>query len=463
MKIALISTLLVLAQFALAQVPITYRLQVRGDTVRYWVEAFKLTDVIRFSTMDSVQNVNSPQKYQGELISFVLATGNQPFTAGHQNGKLLTQRIALTSGSLTKYIQIRFLGDISAHFSADYQRQFRGKVTYEIPEAFELANIAMALTEVGQKDPNMIEQKGNYFARMKQYFSPVSKHRSILRLNEQLKTGGYTFYQGVRQNAYTMALTKQGKLTLGGIYEAMWPGANDMAEHADEWADFVRQSGFRTFYQDNQPFYQQDITQLRRLLPAKQMQAWLEGQFPGIRYDSQRLVFSPLIGGAHAAQKFADQGYRESLLFISDAKAFDQTRYSEAQISALYSGIVFTEIDHNYVNPISDKHLTAINDAFNDRSKWTKKGDSDHYGSAYEVFNEYMTHGVHLLYIHDHYPADVYQLVRTDRVKLNTNQRGFYRFEAFLDELQRLYKAKGPTQTIADLYLPVLAWAKRIE
>ena len=463
MKIALISSLLAIFQYALAQVPITYKLPVQDDTVRYKVEAFKLTDVIHFSTMDSVQNFNSPQKYEGKLISFVLATGDQQITVGHSNGKVLTQRIALTSGPLTKYIQIRFLGDISAHFSAAYQQQFQGKVTYEIPETFELANIAMALTEVGQQDPNLVEQAGGYFARVQQHFSLVTKHPLIVRLNQQLKTGGTNFYNGVRQNAYIMVLNQQSKPTQAGIYEAMWPGANDMAEHADQWADFVQQSAFRQFYQDNQPFYQQDIATVRRLLPVKQMQTWLERQFPGIVYNGQRVILSPLISGDHATQKFTDQGYQECLMFICDAKGYDQKTYSDAQIAGLYSGIVFTEIDHNFVNPISDKHLTEINDAFNDRQKWTKHGISDHYGSAYEVFNEYMTHSVHLLYIKYHYPSAIYELVRADRIKLNAGQRGFYRFEAFLAELQRLYASKGPSQTIADLYVPLLAWAKRVE
>ncbi len=236
----------------------------------------------------------------------------------------------------------------------------------------------------------------------------------------------------------------------------MWPGVNDMAEHADQWANFVQQSGSRTFYKANQPFYQQDIATVRRLLPVKQMQTWLESQFPGIVYNGQKVIFSPLISGDHATQKFTDQDYQECLLFICDAKGYDQKTYSDAQIAGLYSGIVFTEIDHNFVNPTSDKHLTAINEAFHDRQKWTRKGDSDHYGSAYEVFNEYMTHSLHLLYINDHYPADVYQLVRADRIKLNADQRGFYRIEAFLNELQRLYKAKGPTQTVADYIYPCL-------
>ncbi len=456
------SSLLAVSLFSFAQVPITHRLQIRGDTLRYTINGFNLTDVFHFSKMDSVNNFNSPQKYEGKLISFVLATGDQQITVDHNEGKLLTQRIALTNGSLTKYIQIRFFGDISAQFSADYQRRFGGTVSYEIPETFELANIAMALTEAGQKDPNMIDQTGGYFTRLKAYFTPQLNHPLIRRLNEQLKTGGYNVYQGVRQNAYIMVLNRQGIPTQGGVYKAMWPAANDMAEYPYQWADFVQKSGFRKFYQNNQPFYQQNIARVKQLLPVKQMQTWLERQFPGIHYNSQRIVFSPLIGGAHATQKFADRGYQESLMFICDAKAYNQSTLSDAEIAGLYSSIVFTEVDHNFVNPTSDKHLTAINTVFNDRPKWTRKGDSDHYGNAYEIFNEYMTHGVHLLYIKDNYPLNVYELVRKERVDLNASQRGFYRFEAFVNELQRLYASKEATQTIADLYGPLLDWAKRV-
>ncbi len=190
------------------------------------------------------------------------------------------------------------------------------------------------------------------------------------------------------------------------------------------------------------------------------MQSWLEAQFPGIHYDGQRVVFSPLINGAHSAQKLADQGYRESLMFICDAKHYDRTKYSESQIEGLYSGIVFTEIDHNFVNPTSDKSLSAINEAFGNREKWVRPGQADRYGSAYEVFNEYMTHAVHLLYIRDLYPRDVYELVRTRRVGLNGTQRGFYRFEAFLDKLQQLYEGEKSEQTVADLYPAILSWAQ---
>ena len=445
-----------------AQTPVTHTLRVQGDTVRHFFSADGSTDVFRFSKMDSVNNFNAPQKYEGKISSFTFATGTQRLAVGHKNGKLPAQRIALTDGTTTKYLQLNFFGELSARFSPDYQRRFRGTVTYEIPEAYELANVAMALTEAGQNDQNMIEQSGPYFQRVKQHFAPAVKHPLIKRLNERLKGGNYRFYYGTRENAYAMTLNKTGKPVNGGVYGAVYSGANDLAEHADEWADFVKKSGFRKFYTDNRKFYETDIAEVTKLLPVKQMQEWLEAQFPGIRYDGQRVVFSPLIDGAHSAQKFSDQGYRESLMFICDARGYDWAKYSEAQIEGLYSGVVFTEIDHNFVNPVSDKNLQAVNNAFANRSTWVRKGDADNYGSAYEVFNEYMTHAVHLLYIKDTYPRDVYDLVREARVKLNGTRRGFYRFEAFADELQRLYDTRQPKQTVADLYPAMLTWAKGV-
>jgi hypothetical protein len=69
---------------------------------------------------------------------------------------------------------------------------------------------------------------------------------------------------------------------------------------------------------------------------------------------------------------------------------------------------VFSEIDHNYVNPVSDKYKKEINKIMGDehRSKWIKaNGDGKYYGTGYKVFNEYMTHAVYLIYTNEFYSA----------------------------------------------------------
>jgi len=48
----------------------------------------------------------------------------------------------------------------------------------------------------------------------------------------------------------------------------------------------------------------------------------------------------------------------------------------------------FTEIDHNYVNPVSDNYIADIDEAMSNLGRWYKGGS---YGSPYAAFKEYMT------------------------------------------------------------------------
>lgn len=456
--LALLSFLPLLAP---AQAPVAHTLRVSGDTLRFRFGKDDMTDVARFSKMDSVDTFNAPQVYDGKVGYWTFASGTESVTVGHDGGKRPNQRVAVTDGQTTKYLQINFWAPLSANFTPAYRKQFGGKVTYEIPEVYELANVAFALTDRGRTDRNMVQHAGAYHARVLHHFGPHASHPLIRRLSAAVKDN-YNFYYGTRENAYALRFDPSGRIANGGVYSALWGGPNDIANHAAEWEDFARKSEFRKFYAANQNFYRDDIAEVTRLLPVKKMQDWLEKAFPGIRYDAMKVVFSPLINGSHSAQRFDTPEFRESLMFICDASGLDPKRHTEAEREGLYSGVVFTEIDHNYVNPTSDRHLKAIEAAFGNRATWVKPGDADNYGGAYAVFNEYMTHAVHLLYIKDLYPKAVYDLVRKGRVNMNAGPRGFYRFEAFADELLRLYETRQPGQTVADLYPAILAWAKAV-
>ena len=462
MKKRFLIPLLFFPLFSFAQKPVA-TLRVVGDTLRFrFMGGDGMTERIQFSKMDSVDRYNAPQTNEGKICYWTFSSGNQQITVGHQNGKRPFSRVAVTDGKQTKYLDINFFETPIATFSPAYQQQFRGTATYEIPEVYELVNVAFALTRRGRTDPNMIGREGDYYARVMEHFQPFARHPLIVSLSERVQDN-YNVYYRNRENAYAYAF-KGTKIQNRGVYNALWSGSNDLSNNDQKnnpklWEDFAQKSGFRKFYAANRAFYQRDIAEVTRLLPVKQMQTWLETKFPGIYYDGMRVVFSPLINGSHSAQKFESQGYRESLMFICDARGYDRKTYTEAQIEGLYSGVVFTEIDHNFVNPVSDRYLKEINTAFGDREKWVKRGDADNYGGTYAVFNEYMTHAVHLLYIQDLYPKDVFDLVRKRRVDMNAGPRGFHRFEAFADELLRRYETRKPGQTVADLYPALLTWA----
>jgi len=128
-----------------------------------------------------------------------------------------------------------------------------------------------------------------------------------------------------------------------------------------------------------------------------------------------------------------------------------------------YSGGVFTEIDHGYINPASDKYEKQLNDIIggNKREKWINAdGDGKFYGTGYKVFNEYMTHAVYLLYAKEQYKAGVYEKIAQGRIKMMIERRGYYQFEKFAATLFTLRQQYGRAKKVEELYSEMIEWCK---
>ena len=203
-------------------------------------------------------------------------------------------------------------------------------------------------------------------------------------------------------------------------------------------------------------------------MPIRTMWNWLEARFPQ-RFECYRVVFSPLIGGSHSTQQYArfvdGNLYNEAIMFVNGPTNYvNRTELTSQQRQGLASGIVFTEIDHNYVNPTTSRFRSRIDSIFSNRLIWIKTGgDTDNYGSPQAVFNEYMTHALFCLYVKDQYDAQTAAYVVDQREKLMVNQRHYTRFREFTQKLSELYAARKSDQSIANLYPALLDWATKME
>ena len=149
-------------------------------------------------------------------------------------------------------------------------------------------------------------------------------------------------------------------------------------------------------------------------------------------------------------------------MFICDAqhlKSFKKISKSEKQ--GLMSGIVFTEIDHNYVNPISSNYWEEIDTIFKSKS-WVDANKNILYDSPFSIFNEYMTHALFCLWVMEKYDTKTAEYVIQNRIELNVKYRGFTKFDSFCKELFRLRK-DNPNKTVAELYPLILGWSKNIK
>ncbi|HEY0732285.1 MAG TPA: DUF4932 domain-containing protein, partial [Chitinophagaceae bacterium] len=235
--------------------------------------------------------------------------------------------------------------------------------------------------------------------------------------------------------------------------------ADPFVKYADLAADFAARSGFRKFYTAHKPYYDSLLKDYIKYIPLQDMKKWLEYHFP-IKSDYYLITYSPLTGGAHSTMTYEDKGFNQTVMYIAGISK--NSRYNQAVNEMLNSRVVFTEIDHNYINPIADKYADDINIAMKEKDKWGKGlEDNTHYTSPMNLFGEYMTWGVFSLYCMDKYQeSDVMTFV--DRMELQMEQRrGFNNFKAFNRELMRLYKLHDKTKKVHELFPEIIEWCKK--
>lgn len=361
--------------------------------------------------------------------------------------------------------------EITSYFPPDYIKKNTGNIQFDIPESYELANIIWTLSPSGQRATDLYKQS-DYYKEVVNYFKPWMDH-PIFKLLDFPDSVYYDKYYQFRENSFAFNFEKNKRsirLLFNGPHYYVF--GDELADSSlfgkmkPMVEDFAAKSKFRNFYQKQLPYYQKAIAKEQQLLPVKQMWTWLENQFPGHAFQSYRIVFSPLIGGSHSTQQYHarsnDGWFSENVMFICGTDRYDSVRtYTDKQREGLMSGIVFTEIDHNYVNPTTSKYRSMVDSIFADRDYWVKPGVSKgYYGSPSSVFNEYMTHAAFCLYVEDVYDRETADLVIQKREEMMAGPRNFSKFREFNKELLKLYKEKKPLK-LTELYPDILAWCKK--
>lgn len=333
------------------------------------------------------------------------------------------------------------------NYTAEYIKENKGKALVEIPEMFELANIAIAISEEGLKNPYRVRKRGVYYNKVLEHFKPFKDHTLILKPDLH-----YNFTYQFRDNSICYVF-EGDKIVHGGSYSQIRQ-PNRFKELLELVEDFAKVSNFRKFYHDNLPYYQEQIQLYRQKVPLRKMWTWLEEKFPA-RHDCYKVVFSPLLGSSHETCSFEDKGFSETIMFVSGPG--EPGENTDAVAEGLLSRVIFTEIDHNYVNSITSKNVGRVNEVFADLDKWKRQ---DGYPSSEMTFNEYMTWAVFTLYAHDTYEQRDFEIINDKMTKQMVNFRKFVLFEQFDKKLLEIYLTRKEGQTIPELYPAILDWAQ---
>lgn len=327
-----------------------------------------------------------------------------------------------------------------ATFSAQYRSEMQGRVTYEVPEVGELLHVVAALTPFGKADTGIIDRSTDYYEEVIEHFEAYQEHPVIKKIQKELRRNRYN---RLKMDACGFYFSETGAIKKDSTYPTMsFESKNWLEKYIDDLEDFSRQSDFRPFFKRHQSLYEAQIALQKEQLAVKDQWAWLENMFDS-RYDSYRITFSPLVYGSHAANHFTDGEFRQSVMFIGPPYTTD--KYTKKQLEGLAGRMVFTEIDHNYVNPLSDRFKKEIEAFIGGLEAWNAMKYRD-YPNALSTFNEYLTYALYSLYVTDHYHEEDAALI-IGRCEAIMQDRGFIRFPEFNEQVLRFYKentgAKG--------------------
>ncbi|HET9253168.1 MAG TPA: DUF4932 domain-containing protein [Candidatus Eisenbacteria bacterium] len=365
---------------------------------------------------------------------------------------------------LTRVVGVRVVP--MAVFDEGYQAKHRGTITAEIPEVYELVNIVLAMTPTGIADSNLVYQASPYYRDVRAWFDPHRAHSAVAALDSMLRINR-NLYFNLKMNGYSFELDGNGRIARSRIYDRTgFPGErrNALLPFLDRLQSFADTTRFRAFYERNRSVYDAQIAFYRDSADVKEMLAWLNRNFPKSGgYDSNKIIFSPLVAYNQSATWLESGGFRELQAHVNFPYPGDWRRrggvpLSQAAETVARGHIVFTELNHGYVNPEADKYADRVLQAISRRDRWVDPARGRGYYGGISAFNEYMNWGLANLRVVDIAPMEDQSTLLSLIDDMMTKSRGFPMFAEFSRYLVGRYRARKPGESIADLYPEIIAW-----
>ena len=376
----------------------------------------------------------------------------------------------IQKGSDLCYTQVVGVRSVpAALFDKKYRDTHRGKTFVEVPEVYELINVALAMTPTGIADKNMVFQNSDYYARVRKWFDKFKDHPLLAALDEALKKNPYS-YSTLKMNGYAFEFDRKGRVVQSKIYDRTGfrnEPTNALRPYLALMQSFADATDFRKFYRENAETYQEQIVFYRDVANIAEMKRWLDRNFPGSSdYDTYKIIFSPLVAYNQSTTWFESNGLKElqphvNFPYPQDVKRSGIEGMSQEAETIYRGNIVFTEINHGYINPETDKYADRIMKAISNRDRWVDKSKGLGYYGGIAAFNEYMNWGLVSLRIADYAPRAEQDMMIEGVDRMMTERRGFPRFKEFDTFLVDLYRNRKPGQTLADLYPQIIEWFEK--
>ncbi len=336
-----------------------------------------------------------------------------------------------------------------------HQLSARQKVEVLIPEAYELSNIILALTDYGRADEWEVQKHTAYYSDVIKYFEPVKEHPLLDKVNYSRAL--WEDYLSFRTDASAYKFDDNGRLIRTNSFYAN-KGHTPFDDNLDLINDFVQKSNYREFYKSQSSRYNAIVGNYSGYYMLDTIKMFLEKE-SGISESptgkgKYQIILSPLVGRMNCHRDIdsltkADFPSLSTALIENNLSDINDEAQRAVEIHTL-----FTEMDHGYINPITDLFRKDVARQFN-----TEYWDRESGYQGLNCFNEYMTWALYDIFVKKYFSA-IADSISTQWHYQNA-QRGFFASSLFSLELKKLYDQKKPTARLKDLYPKLLSRINR--
>ncbi|MDX1912902.1 MAG: DUF4932 domain-containing protein [Saprospiraceae bacterium] len=321
-------------------------------------------------------------------------------------------------------------------------------------ETYELANVILALTPYGISDPLEVQKGTPYYEEVMAHFKGMKTHPLLEKVNYSRER--WAEYLSFRTDAFAFEIGADGVIRRSFPFYAN-QGQKPFDDHLALVQDFYKKSGFHDFYQSHQPYYDGIVRRYRSYFMMDEMRRFLEEEFGVFQQNEKNLVvLSPLVNRMNCHRNLDKTTSADFATLAISLIAPDENSGTDDAQQASDIHMLFTEMNHGYVNPVSRQHAKLI--ARNFKYKlWDNKSGYTHA----DCFNEYMTWAVYDLFVWQYFPQHAAQTTRDWH--LQNNNRGFIASSLFGKKLRELYEARQKGQAVRDLYPALLEWTASVQ
>lgn len=344
-----------------------------------------------------------------------------------------------------------------ANFPLTYRQAHAGLIDVEIPRAYEMVNVALALTRASRAEQGLVASSP-YADKVRTRFAALADHPFIVALDAKLAEDRQSYHL-LKMNGAAFDLADDNSITRSPFYRSIGWGGNTLLPLQDQMQDFANRANFVQFYAEHADLYAQQIDFMRNALAAEDMLSWLGSEFPDVApYDYTRILFSPLVGDNQSVARFDDDGFRELQPHVNFPYPSSADSGFSPDAERIWRGLIlFTELNHGFINPTADEFTDEIAAAMPDKSIWASGETAIGYRDGNGIFDEMMNWALVSVRAQDELPSKQAALIAERVARMMVKNRGFIRFVPFQERLLTMAVARRQDVSIAALYPQIVA------